>query len=70
MDLAEYLDSAKITRAEFARTVDCDKSHITHILNPERDVRPSPKLALAIESATGGAVSRHVLRPDIWAAAA
>ena len=40
------------------------QQHVNRLRHGQR--KPSPSLALCIEAATGGAVSRAVLRPDLW----
>jgi len=41
-----------------------DYSHIHAVLRG--DTRPGPALARRIEEATGGAIKRWELRPDLW----
>jgi transcriptional regulator with XRE-family HTH domain len=53
MRLAAYLELAKLTDAEFAAKVDCDRSTITRVRN---GATPSPVLMQNIARETKGAV--------------
>ena len=59
MKLNEYLNSEHISINSFAVELGVHYSHILRILSNAR--RPSPELALKIEQATGGQVSRMEL---------
>lgn len=62
MNLVDYIkDHGRNALAEAVESVPAYLSQIAH-----GHRKASPKLALAIERATGGAVSRHELRPDIY----
>lgn len=52
------------TRVKFAKAAGTKAVYLTHIANGHR--KPSFKLTHRIEKATGGKVSRHDLRPDIF----
>ena len=62
MKLNRYLETHRITPAEFARRLDMPASTITRLLSGER----SPGLALlqTIHVATGGSVSPNDFLPD------
>lgn len=64
MNLPQYLSASGIQQAAFAQTVGCDRGHINHICAGR--ARPSPALALKIEAATNGQVTRESLRPDVY----
>lgn len=64
MMILHWLQLRERTAASLAVEVGCSKAHLSHIMAGR--LRPSPQLALRIEQATGGAVSRAVLRPDIF----
>lgn len=49
--LAQYLFDQKTTQAEFASRVGCHPSRISHLVNGEK---PTPEMAMSIETATGG----------------
>jgi len=55
MQLSAYLKDRNLTASTLATAVGCRVSTITRIRDRER--RPSLKMAFAIESATGGAVT-------------
>lgn len=64
MTLASYLESVGDTYTAFAQRVGCSSQHISKIA---RSVEvPSGPLALRIERATAGAVTRKQLRPDLY----
>lgn len=52
------------SQAELARRIGKKQAHIWNWLNRDKDV-PAEVVA-SIEDATGGAVTRHDLRPDIF----
>jgi DNA-binding transcriptional regulator YdaS (Cro superfamily) len=63
MDIQEYLQIENLNQITFARRLGVSKSTITLLMQGAR--RPSPTLALRIEQATGGAVTRmELLYPD------
>ena len=65
MDILTYLSEENLSKAEFARQLDISKSAVTLFTNGGR--RPSPSLALRIEQATGGAVTRdELLFPELY----
>lgn len=55
-------------QADLAEKAGCAQQTISKYLNGE--IRVSAEHAVAIETATGGEVGRHELRPDLWEAAA
>jgi len=59
MKLNEYLHSNGISITQLADDLEVHYSHVLRILNNTR--QPSPKLALKIEQATEGQVSRMEL---------
>lgn len=62
MKLKEYLKGKD--RAEFAKDVETTENYINLLACNSR--RPSPELALKIEQATGGAVTRlELLYPEL-----
>jgi DNA-binding transcriptional regulator YdaS (Cro superfamily) len=63
MDIQEYLTTEDLSQIALARRLGVSKSTITLLMQGAR--RPSPSLALKIEQATGGAVTRmELLYPD------
>ncbi len=63
MKLKDYLKSK--SRLEFAIKIGTTKPYVDRLLY---SARPSPRLALRIERATGGAVSRdEMLFPELYA---
>lgn len=50
-------------RPAFCRAVGVSEGRLSQILS---GARPSPRLAMAIHSETGGEVPASVLRPDLW----
>jgi DNA-binding transcriptional regulator YdaS (Cro superfamily) len=64
MQLSEYLEREEITQTEFAGRVKVSQGMVWQWLNKRRPV--AAEKVLAIETATGGEVSRHELRPDIY----
>ena len=59
MELKQYLKEERITHTEFARRSGIPQPTIWRILN--RVVIPSPQIALKIEKATAGTVTRMEL---------
>ena len=51
-------------RKEAATKLDVTVAMIGHLITGERKV--SPQMAIAIESASNGAIRRSALRPDLW----
>lgn len=66
MKLSDYISDWK-DRERLAAAIGSSAQYIYQIERRWRGRQPSPKLAQAIERATGGAVTRADLRPDIWA---
>ena len=70
MNLKSYLATLpRGTQSEFAAAVGIDKVYLSQIASAKvsgRSVAPSPALAVRIEHATGGQVSRRELRPADW----
>lgn len=52
------------SRLELAEDTGVSVEHLRHIAHGVHP--PGPKLALRIERATEGLISRHMLRPDIY----
>lgn len=50
-----------------AAAIGCDRTYLWRIAKGERQV--SAELAVKIETATGGKITRHDLRPDLFAKA-
>lgn len=51
------------TQADMAAALGCTQQGVSYLL---RAKTVSPEMAIAIDRATDGKVSRHVLRPDIF----
>ena len=64
MQLAEYLSKRAVSQAELARKLDVTPGLIWQWLNGHR--RVGAEQVLKIEAATGGEVSRHELRSDLY----
>ncbi len=64
MQLAEYLSQPDVSKVDFARRLGVVRQYVHKIATGLQ--LPSPALARAIEEATGGAVTKAELRPDIW----
>lgn len=65
MNLRIYLDALAFgERRKFARLIGVVPAYLSQIRSGIRT--PSPQLALLIERATNGAVSRQDLRPDVY----
>jgi len=63
MELKTYFDEKKSTRKAFCSAVGIHYQHLNNLLRKERN--PSPALALRIEQATNGAVTRmELLYPE------
>ena len=65
-DLRSILRDAGLTPRALALGSGIAEAHIHCILSRTR--RPSPETAIRIEEATGGAIARGLLRPDLWPA--
>ena len=64
MLLDQYLEESSISQTEFARRVGVSQGMVWQWLNGRR--RVAAENVLPIEEATGGAVTRHELRPDLY----
>ncbi|WP_299948787.1 YdaS family helix-turn-helix protein [uncultured Microbulbifer sp.] len=66
MNLIAYLKIKPcLKRREWlAKSIGCSVGHLNAIACGAE--QPGPKLSMAIESATQGAVTREDCRPDIW----
>ena len=65
MTLAEYFKSdVRGSKAEMAEYLKITPTWISLLISGRR--KASPVLALALEKATGGLVTRQELRPDIF----
>jgi len=65
MDLSEYAtDPAK--RRELANVVGVNPDYLWQVATGWKGKRASRMLAIAIEHATQGIVTRHSLRPDLF----
>ncbi|WP_174874190.1 transcriptional regulator [Vogesella oryzae] len=64
MNLSDYFKTARGARSNLASKVGRSPAYLTHVATGFR--RASVNLAIAIEQATDGDVSRSSLRPDVW----
>jgi DNA-binding transcriptional regulator YdaS (Cro superfamily) len=65
MDLAQFfLENPAVKQAEFARAIDVSPSILHQWIKKIRPV--AIQHVMAIETETGGAVTRKDLRPDDW----
>jgi DNA-binding transcriptional regulator YdaS (Cro superfamily) len=64
MLLDQYLSEFDVSQTEFARRIGVSQGMVWQWLNQRR--RIAAENVLAIENATGGAVTRSELRPDIY----
>jgi DNA-binding transcriptional regulator YdaS (Cro superfamily) len=64
MDLSEYLSSKSQSQDEFAKQLGVTQGLVWQWLSAR--TRITAERALQIETETGGAVTRHELRPDIF----
>jgi DNA-binding transcriptional regulator YdaS (Cro superfamily) len=65
MNLIEWQKFNNLSARDVAKVINVDQSWISHFKVGRR--RPSPALALRIERATGGAVSRdEMLFPELY----
>ncbi len=62
-----YREARGLTLEAFGALVDAHKSAV---FKWEAGIGPSPQTAIRIEEVTGGEISRHTLRPDLWPAPA
>lgn len=65
MDLNTYFKE-KGRRGELAASLGLSAAYLWQLASGWDERKPSPQLALRIEEATGGDVTRHDLRPDIF----
>lgn len=65
MDLKTYISDTAVRRA-LSEQVGTSPEYLWQLAERWRGRRPSRVMALAIERATDGAVTRQDLRPDIW----
>lgn len=65
MRLLDYIED-KDRRAKLAATTRKNAGYLWQVAAGWRGKKASPRLAVAIERATDGAVTRHELRPDIF----
>lgn len=63
MDIATYLETSGLKQHEFALKIGVTQARVSHWINGARV--PSER-CIAIETATGGAVTRYDLRPDVF----
>ena len=66
MELADYLSSKQISQDDFAKRLGVTQGLVSQWLTAR--TRITAERALEIEKATGGAVTRHELRDDIFGA--
>ena len=72
MKLAQYLEQEKLTQEEFGKRVGAGVSQgliwqwLEWLTDPARGTRITAERAIEIEAATGGQVTRHELRPDLY----
>lgn len=64
MKLSDYFKTSRGARLGLADKVGRSPAYLTHVATGFR--KASAALAIAIEQATDGAVSRSELRPDLW----
>jgi DNA-binding transcriptional regulator YdaS (Cro superfamily) len=64
MLLAQYLNDSKVSQTDFARRIGVSQGMVWQWLNGRR--RVAAENVLAIEEASGGAVTRYELRPDLY----
>jgi DNA-binding transcriptional regulator YdaS (Cro superfamily) len=62
--LARYRHRERLTLARLAKLCGTTKATLSRVETGK--LIPTTRMAMALELATGGAVSRHELRPDIW----
>jgi plasmid maintenance system antidote protein VapI len=59
MEIKEYLKESNVSRRQFSEKLGIHYMHLNNLIRKER--KPSRDLALRIEEATGGAVTRMEL---------
>lgn len=64
MQLKDYLGSKRGEQRRLANALNISPTWMNLLVSGKRDC--SPELALAIEQATGGQVTRKELRPDLF----
>ena len=64
MQLREYLGTRRGEQRRLANVLNISPTWMNLLVSGKRDC--SPELALAIEQATGGQVTRKELRPDLF----
>jgi DNA-binding transcriptional regulator YdaS (Cro superfamily) len=64
MTLSEYLESNRLTQAQFADLIGKSQGMVSHWINGRHQVEAAD--AKKIETVTKGAVLRHELRPDLF----
>ena len=65
MDIASYLKEQNLTQQQFAAKIGVTQGRVSHWVKGA--TVPAERCA-AIEQATGGRVTRHELRPDVFGA--
>jgi DNA-binding transcriptional regulator YdaS (Cro superfamily) len=63
MKLVKYLEKEKISQARFAELLEVTPGAVSQWCN---GYPIAPENVLKIERATGGKVTRHELRPDVY----
>lgn len=69
MNLSDYIADTE-RKADLATALDTSPIYLWQLATKWRGRKPSPDFAMRIEAATGGAVTKESLRPDIWGAQA
>jgi DNA-binding transcriptional regulator YdaS (Cro superfamily) len=64
MNLTDYMQHAGLSQAALADLVGVSQPMVSHWLTARKAI--TPERARQIEHVTGGAVTRHELRPDIF----
>lgn len=64
MKITTYLNSKKMSQANFAESLNVSAGMVTQWLNGHRPI--SPERCVEIEQVTGGMVTRKDLRPKDW----
>ena len=64
MQFSDYLASKEMSQTELARRVGVTQGMVWQWMNGHR--RIAAEKVLAIEEATGGKVTRHEMRPDLY----
>jgi hypothetical protein len=76
MDLKAYLEKTNLSQGDFAKKFDPPVTQglvwqwLTWLENPKKGTRITAERAKEIESLTGGEVTAHELRPDLFEAKA